>query len=151
MKIPKFLPVLALVTLTACNSLPTYKPDPDEKMVPIRVLGAGQFSMCQSGVLYSLPLTKPTENTAYIQVPVGGKLGLSVYMSQDGYQHISYCNTGLSFFPKEGKAYVSNTGMRDQKCFIELVEQDDTKDTGVKVEPTVSNYTCRSLSKKISE
>jgi hypothetical protein len=149
MKIRHLFVSSLLILLTACNSLPVYKPDPDEKMVPVRVLGPGNFSICQSGVRYSIPSAiNEQEKTAYISVPAGQKIGLMAFMTQDGYQHFYHCSAGVSFIPKEGQAYVSNTGSRNNQCFIELVAEDNSKETGVKIEPSVSPYFCASLLNK---
>ncbi len=140
---PKLLatPIIVLC-LAACNALPVYQPASGEAMNQVRVLGQGEFSMCKDGVRYKLPLNWPTDNSAYFQVPTGERIGISAYLSQQGYQKIIYCSTGLSFIPKAGEAYVSNTGFNDSKCFIELVGKDDSRDTGVKLDLTVDFYRC---------
>lgn len=135
------MPFIAL-SLAACNALPRYQPATGEAMNRVRVLGQGEFTMCKDGVRYKLPIDQPTGDSAYFQVPAGERIGISAYLSQQGYQKIIYCSTGLSFIPKAGEAYVTNSGFHDKKCFIELVGQDDSRDTGVKQDLTVDFYRC---------
>ncbi|MFZ6734951.1 hypothetical protein ACO0LG_23730 [Undibacterium sp. Ji42W] len=133
---------LAALVLCACNTLPTYTPGADTKMVPIRVMSGGTYSLCQKGKRFSLPLKMEANDVGHIYVPAGDVIGLSVYSSQPGYNKITYCTVGLNFKPMENHAYVMNSGLYESKCFTELVRQDSSKDTGVSVDSSVTYYSC---------
>ncbi len=135
-------PLLPLL-LSACSILPTYQPGNGEAMVTVRALGPGAYSMCKNGVRYQLPFERDSAGHDFLRVPVGERIGLSAFLFYSGYQRNISCSVGLSFIPQAGETYIANEGYRAAQCFIELVRQDDTRETGVVEDKTVDFYYCK--------
>lgn len=118
--------------LAACGVVP-YQPAPNEVLAPVKLVGIGSPRMCLDGKMYSLSV----DNHQTVKVPVGQRITLGSYMYFDGYSVSFSCMPRLSFTPAAGSSYVSNAGLVDQRCFMELVREDNTRDTGVVPEMTI--------------
>ena len=118
--------------LAACGAVP-YQPGPNEVLAPVKLVGLGSPRMCMDGKLYSLSADK----SETVKVPVGQRITLGSYMYFDGYNVSFSCMPQLSFMPQAGLSYVSNAGLRDQRCFVELVREDASRETGVAPEPSL--------------
>lgn len=140
MKIRQLLGAGAVLSLVVgCGVMP-YQPAPNEVLVPIKYVGSGQPLMCKEGKTYSLT---PVGNTNVVQVPVGGRVGLGASLRSDGYNVIHTCHPWLGFVPEANRSYVANAGLFSTgRCFVELVREDTSKDTGVSVEPSVGPPGC---------
>ena len=117
----------AAAFMTACGVVP-YQPTPQDVLVPVKLVGMGSPRMCRDGKLYSLPADASGES---VKVPSGQRITFGTFMYFDGY-NVSYsCLPRVSFVPEAGRTYVSNSGLRDQRCFVEVVREDLSRDTGV--------------------
>lgn len=143
MMIIRIRTALALVVasgLAACGVMP-YQPASGETMVPVKVMGYGSPRICKDGKIYTPPASNAVANE--VLVPAGQRLTFGAYMQQDGYNVVHYCSAWLSFVPESGQRYVSNAGMGAyQRCFVELARQDDGKETGVSLEPSLGRAAC---------
>jgi len=131
--------VAALSVLGGCAGMPPYQPGADDVMVPIKLFGDGRPQMCKDGRNYSLATTDTSDT---VKVPSGQRISLGAFMQYDGYNVIYTCRPALSFVPRPGQAYVANTGLNNNRCFIELVREDLSKDTGVAFEPSLAAASC---------
>jgi hypothetical protein len=111
-------------------------------MAPLRFVGIGKLQMCKEGKLYSLDVDSAT-NTA--MVPAGQRITVGSFMYFSEYMYNYSCRPVTSFIPDASRAYVSNAGVADRRCFIELVRQDSSRDTGVMLEPTIGPGSCAKL------
>jgi hypothetical protein len=132
------LAVVTLALLTGCGAMP-YQPAANETMVPIKLMGIGEPRMCKDGKVYSL---SKDSKTGVAKVPVGQRISVGSYMYFDNYSVVYSCTAWLSFVPEADRAYVSNAGIGDQRCFIEVVREDTAKETGVVREPSVASSNC---------
>ncbi len=131
LKIAHCLPV---VLLSACT-LPVYQPTAGETLVSVKLLANTTVQLCKDNVKYSL---NQDATGQAVQVPVGGRIDLNSYMYFTGY-NVSYtCFPVLSFIPQAANTYVLDTGLRDNKCYIELVKEDKSIDTGVSIDTSVA-------------
>jgi hypothetical protein len=130
--------MVAATLVTACGVVP-YQPTPQDVLVPVKLVGMGSPRMCRDGKFYSLT-TDAAGDT--VRVPAGQRITFGTYMYFDGY-NVSYsCLPQLSFVPEAGRSYVSNSGLRDQRCFVELVREDVSRDTGVAPELSLGAPYC---------
>lgn len=144
MKFVNYTMIVAVaLALCACNTYPTFSPDANTMMAPVRVMNEGKYVLCQNGKRFNLPLKEEANNVSSVQVPVGEVIGLAVYTEQSTVFSVSYCTSGVNFKPVENQAYVMNNGFFENKCFAELVKQDKSKDTGVSLEPSATYYSCQ--------
>lgn len=135
----KLLALLPLLAMTGCTVFPIYQPAANEVTTPLKVSGWGiiTFRLCTQldKDRRQLDIDPKTLTT---RIPVGQCLMVNAYRSASGYQVVHYCNAKLAFDPLPGTTYVVNSGMVDQgKCFIELVKEDLSTDTGLVLEPSV--------------
>lgn len=136
MKIVQGFVAAAVIAMTAgCGVMP-YQPAPNEALAPVKFVGWGSPLMCKEGRLYSLSSSGGPD---LYQVPVGQPIGLGARLYSDGY-NVSYsCHPWIGFRPEAGRSYVANAGLVSAgRCFIELVREDASKDTGVVMEPTLA-------------
>ena len=129
-------PILAT---TGCTVFPVYQPAATDVTTPLKVSGWGviTFRACTQAdsERRQLDVDRKTLST---RIPAGKCLMVNAYRSDSGYQVVHYCNARLAFDPQPGTTYVLNSGMVDQgKCFVELVKEDLTTQTGVVLEPSV--------------
>jgi hypothetical protein len=121
--------------VTGCAVIP-YQPAANEVMVPVKYLGAGSPRMCKDGKMYSLPSANYSDT---YQVPAGQLISLGATLQSSGYNVNYYCSPWLAFKPEANRSYVANAGLSSQgRCFIEVVREDNTRDTGVALEPSVT-------------
>jgi len=132
------LPAAALL-LGACSILPTYEPKAAD--ATISFVGIGRPSFCSRAGRFSLDVIE-ADGYRTAKVPVGERISVWNYMSFDGYNVISTCMPMLAFTPAAGKSYILNAGLADGKCFIELVREDKSRDTGVALEPSMAQPGC---------
>ena len=133
----KFLLVLGLVLVTGCASNPPYPFTKEEKKAYLK--GVNNVAMCKDGSFYTV--TTP-EGAKAAPIPAGGRVSLGTYMSYSGYNVTYSCYPFLSFNPHESETYLINTFVRENKCYIELVREDQTKETGVAFEPSLGPRDC---------
>ena len=135
MAIYRLLGAVLVVSLGSGCAGP-YQPSANDVMVPVKYMGWGSPSMCKDGKLYNL---HRAENSDAYQVPSGQLIAFGTRMHSSGY-NVSYtCSPWLAFIPEAGRIYVANGGLVSQgRCFIELVREDETKETGVALEPSVT-------------
>ena len=131
--------LVLLLTLTGCTVFPIYRPAANEATTPLKVSGWGIITFRTCNQLdkdrFQLDVDKSTLTG---QIPAGQCLMVNAYRSSSGYQVVHYCNARLAFDPQPKTTYVLNSGMIDQgKCFIELVREDLSTETGVVIEPSV--------------
>lgn len=131
--------VAACVPALLVGCATPYVPSAGETMVPVKVLGMGEPLMCKAGQVYGLSPDK----SGVALVPVGDRISVGSYMYFDGYMVSHSCRVWVSFIPKAGGSYVTNSGLGGtQRCFAELVVEDSTKETGVAFEPTAGRGAC---------
>jgi len=128
-----------LLALTGCTAFPIYKPAANELTTPLKVSGWGTITFRSCNQLDKDRFQLDVDATTLTgQIPAGGCLMVNAYRSDSGYQVVHYCNTRLVFDPQPKTTYVLNSGMIDQgKCFIEIVREDLSTETGVVMEPSV--------------
>lgn len=142
MKLPtksRLLALLPLLAVIGCTVFPVYQPGPNEVTTPLKVSGWGviTFRLCTELEKERRQLSVDSK-TLTTRIPTGKCLMVNAYRSASGYQVVHYCNARLAFDPVPGTTYVLNSGMVDQgKCFIELVKEDLSTDTGLALEPSV--------------
>lgn len=129
----------SVLLMTGCTAFPIYRPTAKEVTTPLKVSGWGIITFRSCTELdkdrRQLEIDPKTLTT---QIPAGKCLMVNAYRSASGYQVTHYCNARLAFDPQPGTTYVLNSGMVDQgKCFIELVKEELSTDTGVVLEPSV--------------
>ncbi|MES2323110.1 MAG: hypothetical protein V4633_12670 [Pseudomonadota bacterium] len=129
----------ATLALTGCSTMPIYEAKPAD--VRIQLLGMGKPGMCVGGTHYQLPVTEE-KGIRTVRVPTGNRVMLWSTMVFQGYNVMSSCQPLLAFVPAAGHSYVSNAGLTDGKCFIELVREDSLRATGVAPEPTLQRPKC---------
>jgi hypothetical protein len=136
MKIRRWLgAALAAALATGCAVMP-YQPAANEVMAPVKYLGWGAPRMCKDGKMYSL---SSVGNSDVYQVPVGQLIAFGASLRSDGYNVTYTCNPWLGFRPEANRSYVANAGLSSPgRCFIELVREDSSKDTGVAIEPSLT-------------
>ena len=137
--ISHLLTAAAALVLTGC-AVPVYVPAANEVLAPVKMYGLGAPIICVNGKSYSPPASKMADAIA---VPTGSRVSLVKKMVFDGGNVTSICQAQLSFMPKAGNVYVSNAGLIDRQCFIELVREDPSKETGVSIEPSVGPSLCQ--------
>jgi hypothetical protein len=131
--------LFSVLLMTGCTVFPIYRPAATEVTTPLKVSGWGiiTFRLCTEldKDRRQLDIDPKTLTT---RIPTGKCLMVNAYRSASGYQVTHYCNARLAFDPEPGTTYVLNSGMVDQgKCFIELVKEELSTDTGVVLEPSV--------------
>lgn len=131
----------ALLALGGCNTLPAYAPAPAEKLATVRFLGSGVPYMCVNGARYKLTVAE-TDGDFTTRIPAGKRVMLWRYLSYAGYQVTSSCSAALSVVAAEGSTIIVNSGLDAGKCFIEAVREDKSRETGVRIEPSVGAPTC---------
>jgi hypothetical protein len=144
---------VALAGLGGCTILPTYQAPATEQSVPVKLLGLGLPTMCKDGVEYLLPISQGEPR--FVMVPIGQRIGFGVRMEFRGYNTVYNCKTELSFIPNLGEVYLFGSGLLDtpnsgqtrEHCFIELVKEDVSKETGVVPEPSVGAALCNHADK----
>ena len=95
--------------------------------------------MCKDGSFYSL---RAPEGTDAIPIPAGARITLGTYMSYSGY-NVSYtCYPFLSFRAEAGRTYLIDNYVREKKCYVELVREDLSKESGVALESSVGPRDC---------
>ena len=135
----KLFALLPLLVVTGCTVFPIYQPTATEVTTPLKVSGWGIITFRSCTELdkdrRQLDIDPKTLTT---RIPAGKCLMVNAYRSAAGYQVTHYCNARLAFDPEPNTTYVLNSGMVDQgKCFIEIVKEDLSTDTGVVLEPSV--------------
>ena len=130
---------IAVLSLSACNSLPYYHPGAGDATVTY--VGLGTPSICTKGVSYRLDLThKDGYSTA--KVPAGERITVWNSMAFANALVVSRCAPKLAFTPAAGTNYIVNAGVSYGECFIEVVREDRNRDTGVAVEPSTAPPEC---------
>jgi hypothetical protein len=133
----KFLLILSLVLLAGCATNPPYRFSNDEKKALLK--SKSDVSMCKDGKFYSLTTPKGADA---IPIPAGGRITLGTPMHYSGY-NVSYnCYPFLSFQAQEGGTYLIDSYVREKKCYIELVREDLSKESGVAFEPSIGSRDC---------
>ena len=135
----KLCALLALLAIAGCTVFPIYQLTATEVTTPLKVSGWGiiTFRSCTQPDADRRQLAIDPK-TLTTRIPAGKCLMVNAYRSASGYQVVHYCNARLAFDPQPGTTYVLNSGMVDQgKCFIEIVKEDLSTDTGVVLEPSV--------------
>ena len=136
----RFCPlVFVIATFGGCATNEPYVFSQGEKTASVKFLGMGRPSFCRSGKFYSFT---PVENSSAVRIPVGERISVGTYMYFSGYNVSHSCYPFLSFMPKEGVTYVIDSNVRGNKCFVELVREDESKATGVGIEPSVGPRDC---------
>lgn len=108
-------------------------------MASVAVAGIGSLTMCREGKRHQL-----WRKEGVVQVPVGVPIQIASRMQVDGGSVNWTCQSAVEFTPQAGTAYVFNDGYLDaNRCFVEVVQQDDRAANGVTVEPTTRRGTCR--------
>lgn len=134
--------LLAPFALAACNTIPQYTPAPNEKQTTVRLLGWGKPYMCRKGEMFSLPLVEDKGNYK-TQVPTGERIGIMNYISVQGYQVVSHCTARASVVPRDGVTLIVNSILPEAgKCGLDVVREDESKETGVAPEPSFGGFTC---------
>jgi hypothetical protein len=135
----KVLMVLSVSLLAGCAAHDPYMFSKDEKQASLKLLSAGGVSMCKTGKLYKLAMP---DGAQAAPIPVGGRVDfVSSMFFGDG--HYSYtCFPAISFVPKESETYVLHGLVRNGRCFLEIVREDQSKETGLAFEPSIGPRTC---------
>lgn len=136
--------LLTLVALSGCTVFPVYKPSPAEATAPLKVSGWGiiTFRYCDQADKDRKQLDVDAKTLTTL-IPAGKRVVVNAYRSDSGYQVVHYCNVRLNFEPEAKSTYVLNSGMVDAgKCFIELVKEDLSTDTGLVLEPSARGGSC---------
>ncbi|WP_398497543.1 hypothetical protein [Variovorax sp.] len=139
------LPLAVSLALSGCTAFPVYQPAANEPTVPLKVSGWGiiTFKYCVIESDKSRQQLSIDDKTLTTSVPAGKPIMLNAYRASSGYQVVHYCNARLNFTPKAGNTYVLNSGMVGEgKCFVELVREDLSTDTGLVPEPSVEPGSC---------
>lgn len=100
-------------------------------------MGFGTPSICRGEKHYGLETT--TEDDFIVAtVPAGERITIRSYLQFGGYRVISHCDVGVSVIPEPGTTLIANSGLRDNRCFIEVLSESSATDVGV-----ASNYSVR--------
>ncbi len=129
----------AALLLSACHTLPTYQPVAGDPTVSF--VGMGKPSFCTKAGRFQLDVTE-ADGYRTARVPAGQRISMWSYMSFQGYQVITTCMPTLAFTPQTGSAYIVNAGLNNGKCFIEVVREDKSRDTGVALETSAGRPEC---------
>lgn len=135
----RLLCAAAALLLSACHSLPVYEPTASD--ASIAFIGMGRPAFCTASGRYGLDVVA-ADGYRSAKVPAGQRLTLWTGMTFDGYQVISRCSPALAFTPAAGGSYIVNAGLSSGQCFIELVREDKSRDTGVALEASVGKPEC---------
>lgn len=132
-----------VVLLSACGTpVAVYVPAADTPTTRVTLMGGGIPFMCLSGEHYRFDAQPGPEGTSFLQVPVGQRLTLRSVMSYHGYNVVSTCRPALSLIPKQGQPLIVNSGLEKSGCFIEAVREDNSRETGVAIEPSLGRPQC---------
>lgn len=136
----RLLPLAALLAVAAssgCAMLPTYVPDPGRAHAEVHVAGMyGDPSFCRPGMPgFDLPAA---DAAGRVPMPSGERVTMADWIYIDLYTVAYSCRPLVSFHPKEGERYVAATGMDGQRCWIELVREDEATRTGLALEPSAA-------------
>lgn len=136
MKMIRWSSVGVVVTSMMAGCAGPYQPAPNEPMASVRYLGWDAPRMCKDGKMYRLSSMGSSD---VYQVPVGSVIAMGANLQSDGYNVVYHCNPWLGFTPEVNRTYVLNAGLVSAgRCFIELVREDNSRDTGVAIEPSVT-------------
>lgn len=129
--------LLAALASSGCMMLPTYVPDPGRAHAEVHVAGMyGDPSFCRAGMPgFDLPAA---DAAGRVPMPSGERVTMADWIYIDLYTVAYSCRPLVSFQPKEGARYVAATGMDGQRCWIELVREDDATRTGLALEPSAA-------------
>ncbi|WOB10506.1 hypothetical protein [Piscinibacter gummiphilus] len=126
---------VAMSMAAGCAVMP-YQPAANEPMASVKYFGWGSPRICKGGKMYSL---SSVGNSDVYQVPVGQPIAFGANLQSGGYNVTYFCNPWLGFTPEANRTYVANAGLAAAgRCFIELVREDNSRETGVAVEPTLA-------------
>ncbi|WP_426104009.1 hypothetical protein [Massilia sp. TSP1-1-2] len=130
----------ALALLSACSGLQLHPSSPSDVTVHFVGIG-GHTQFCTADGRYA---TEEFKDNGYrsIKLPVGKLITLWSSMSFAGYNVTSSCAPALAFIPVEGKQYVVNAGLVNGKCFIEMVREDASVESGVVFDTSVQKPSC---------
>lgn len=129
--------LLAALASSGCMMLPTYVADPGRAHAEVHVAGMyGDPSFCRTGMPgFDLPAA---DAAGRVPMPSGERVTMADWIYIDLYTVAYSCRPLVSFQPKEGARYVAATGMDGQRCWIELVREDDATRTGLALEPSAA-------------
>ena len=135
--------LLAPLLLAACATpIPKYQPTPEEKVTSVKLFGWGEPYMCRTGKLYALPVQEEN-GTRRTTLPTGARVGLVNFITVHGYQVISRCTARISVIPRDGINLIVNGVLPEAgKCALDVVREDDSKETGVSMEPSLGAPAC---------
>lgn len=125
--------------MTGCVVFPPYLAKPNEKTASVKLMGSVEAVFCKNSEFFSLPLE---QNSDYVRVPANERITLETRLLYSGYNITYSCYPSLSFVPEEGGAYALHTYVREKKCFVELVREDNTTLTGIGIESSVDARNC---------
>lgn len=128
----------AALALAGCTTVPVYRPTATEATTPLKVSGWGTITIRACDQTHKDDRQLDVDpRTLTTRIPAGRCLRVNAHRASSGYQVVHYCNVALAFDPMAGTTYVLNSGMvQEGKCFIELVKEDLSTETGVVPEPS---------------
>jgi hypothetical protein len=131
---------LALLLVAGCAT-DSYKISKNESSAKIKT--SKHITMCKKNNYYSLSPT--SDNQAY-EIPANERISIGSITNYTDYSGLNLsCFPLLSFIPKEGEMYIMDTYISGNKCYIELVREDKTKETGVVVEASIGADNCKQM------
>ncbi|MDQ1829273.1 hypothetical protein [Massilia scottii] len=132
-----------ILLLTACGTpIPVYVPEAGVTTTKVSLMGGGIPYMCLAGQFYRFDVQAGADGTSTVQVPVGTRLTMRNVMTYQGHNVVSTCRPAFSVIPKEGQTLFVNSGLSAGTCFTEAVREDNSKDTGVALEPSLGAPQC---------
>jgi hypothetical protein len=133
--LPSRLSVLALAAAAACvTSRPPYTFAPGEAQARVFLVGDGHVLLLENQRFYTAP-AEP--DSRYALIPATGPIGLGQLMRFGGYHVSTSCFPMVAFLPQPDASYAADASVIGDRCVLELVREDGTTRTGVRVEPTV--------------
>lgn len=135
----KCLLIGVTLLLAGCVINPPYTFTPAEKTASLTLLNMSKATMCKDSEFYSI--ARP-EGKTDAPIPTGERISLGTFMQYSGYNVTYTCYPFLSFIPKEGEKYILHNFVRNEKCYVELVREDNSTVTGVKYEQSLGPRNC---------
>lgn len=129
--------LLTPLLLAAC-AIPQYQPGSSEKAARVRLMGMGELSMCRAHLKYRLPVHEDGQGRRWTYLPVGERIELSSYSLVAEGAGAAYCTARASIIPSEGVTLIVNsTTPAFNSCGLEIVREDESRETGLSVEPSL--------------
>jgi hypothetical protein len=135
----KFLLLLCIFMLASCATYAPYPFAQEEKRATITFFTIGKASMCKAGKIYNFSII---DGTNFAAVPAGERITIGTFMHFPEYAVSYKCFPMQSVIPIEGEKYVLHNYIRDDKCFLEIVREDSTAETGIRNEPSIGARDC---------